>query len=57
METGKSNPSIASDVLHNESHSKLSAEEIAKAVKHHKRHHPGAQKAMASKPASGKKNK
>jgi hypothetical protein len=57
METIKSTSSVANDVLHNESHSKLSAEEIAKAVAHHKRHHPETQTARAAKPAAGKKNK
>jgi hypothetical protein len=31
---------IKDDVLHSENHSKLSPEEIAKAVAHHNRHHP-----------------
>lgn len=35
----KPNP-VASDVLHSEGHSHLSAEEIAKAVARHKREHP-----------------
>jgi len=30
------------DVLHSENHSKLSAEEIAKAVARHNKHHSGA---------------
>jgi hypothetical protein len=30
------------DVLHSENHSKLSDEEIAKAVARHKKHHPDA---------------
>jgi hypothetical protein len=41
METTRSNSPIANDVLHFENHSKLSAEEIAKAVAHHKRHDGG----------------
>ncbi|MDR3793060.1 MAG: hypothetical protein P4L03_06750 [Terracidiphilus sp.] len=44
---------MPADVLHNEHHSALTAEEIAKAIAHHKRHHhddvaqatsPGAKK-------------
>ena len=31
---------ISSEVLHSNNHSKLSAEEIAKAVARHNRHHP-----------------
>ena len=40
MEKNQSNPSIANDVLHNPEHSKLTPEEIAKAVAHHKKNHP-----------------
>ena len=32
--------SIEDDVLHNPDHSKLTPEEIAKAVAHHKKNHP-----------------
>ena len=39
MEQSKSEPSIANDVLHNEDHSKLTQEEIAKAVAHHNKRH------------------
>jgi hypothetical protein len=39
MET---NTSLPNDVLHSENHSKLSAEQIAKAVARHKRDHAGA---------------
>ena len=40
-----------SDVLHSEGHSKLSAEEIAKAVARHNRHHPkGRPETPANKP-------
>lgn len=42
----KSNP-VASDVLHSESHSRLTPEEIAKAVRHHQREHPGTTKGGA----------
>ena len=37
------NPNPASDVLQSKDHSKLSAEEIAKAVARHNREHPNAQ--------------
>jgi len=47
METSK----IPSDVLHAGPHSTLSAEEIAKAVARHKRHHPEGEKTRS---ASGK---
>lgn len=41
MEKSISDAEIANDVLHNQDHSKLSQEEIAKALAHHnKRHHP-----------------
>jgi hypothetical protein len=39
MEQSKPDASIASDVLHNEDHSKLTQEEIAKAVAHHNKRH------------------
>lgn len=39
METNMSSPEIAKDVLHNEDHSKLTQEEIAKAVAHHNKRH------------------
>jgi hypothetical protein len=58
MEPIKSNSSITSDVLHLGSGSKLSAEEIAKAVAHHNRHHSGDQpKQAAAKTSGGKKGK
>jgi len=44
----ESTTNVASDVLHPSNHSKLSAEEIAKAVARHNRHHPGAKMAAAS---------
>jgi hypothetical protein len=34
------NPGVPTEVLHSEEHSKLSAEEIAKAVARHKKNHP-----------------
>ena len=53
MET-KTNAS--NDILHSNNPSKLSAEEIAKAVARHNRHHPATKTAATSgKPQSGKK--
>lgn len=43
MDTTKTDPAIEKDVLHIESQSHLSAEDIAKAVAHHNRHHGGDQ--------------
>jgi hypothetical protein len=40
METKSTTNLFASDVLHSEGHSRLSQEEIAKAVARHKREHP-----------------
>lgn len=58
METTKTDAAITDDVLHLGSETKLTAEEIAKAVAHHNRHHHGAAPAEASvKPAAGKKGK
>jgi hypothetical protein len=58
METAKSDTSVSSDVLHIASQSKLSPEEIAKAMAHHKKHHHGDQPANAApKMGSGKKKK
>lgn len=45
---------LQSDVLHNENHSTLSAEEIAKAVARHAKHHPEG-KADKKEDAKGKK--
>jgi hypothetical protein len=44
----KTNP--LSEVLHSENHSKLSAEQIAKAVARHNRDHSGAAKNGSPKP-------
>jgi len=53
--TSTSTPkSIADDVLHLGSPTKLSAEEIAKAVAHHNRHH---QSEKPQKAPPGKKNR
>jgi hypothetical protein len=38
------------EVLHSENHSKLSAEEIAKAVARHNRHHPASSGGASAKP-------
>ncbi len=53
MDTDKNSPT---EVLHSESHSKLSAEEIAKAVARHNREHSG-KSAKDPKSASSKPNK
>jgi hypothetical protein len=45
---------VQDDVLHNESHSKLSDEEIAKAVARHNKHHPDA-KAQKQPPPKTKR--
>jgi hypothetical protein len=45
-----------SEVLHSEQHSKLSAEEIAKAVARHNREHPAA-KAVNAAPKANKPTK
>ena len=42
---------VVSDVLHSEGHSKLSAEEIAKAVARHKREHPNQAARQTTKPS------
>jgi len=39
MEPNISDAEIAKDVLHNEDHSKLTQEEIAKALAHHNKRH------------------
>lgn len=39
MEQSKTDTSIANDVLHNDDHSKLTQEEIAKALAHHNKRH------------------
>jgi hypothetical protein len=50
MEPNISDTEIAKDVLHNNDHSKLSQEEIAKAIAHHKkRHQPEEQTAAQGK--------
>jgi hypothetical protein len=50
--------SVSEDVLHLGSPTKLSDEEIAKAVAHHNRHHSGDQpQQAAAKNAQGKKRR
>lgn len=52
----QSKSAIADDVLHNPEHSRLTPEEIAKAVAHHKKHHPeGSPRNAASKQGPGKR--
>jgi hypothetical protein len=52
------NTSPQTEVLHSENHSKLTDEEIAKAVARHNREHSGggAAPAHAEKPKKGKKS-
>jgi len=59
MEPADSTKSIKDDVLHLGSGSKLSPEEIAKALAHHNRHHGGgeAQKTAATAGTGKKQNK
>jgi hypothetical protein len=58
MEKTESNTSVQDDVLHLGSESKLSPEDIAKALAHHNKHHHGDQPAQAAaKVAAGKKHK
>ena len=57
MEPTKTDSAVANDVLHLGG-SKLSPEEIAKALAHHKRHHSGGQPMQAAaKAGGGKKGK
>jgi hypothetical protein len=50
--------SVSEDVLHLGSPTKLSAEEVAKAIAHHNRHHSGDQpQQAAAKNALGKKRR
>jgi stage V sporulation protein SpoVS len=58
MDTATSDTAITNDVLHLGSQSKLSPEEIAKALAHHNRHHGGnAVQAAGPNTGAGKKNK
>jgi hypothetical protein len=53
MEQNQPKSSVASDVLHFENQSKLTPEQIAKAVAHHKKGHSGDRKVKANAPAKG----
>ena len=55
METKKSDPAIERDVLHNEDHSRLTPEEVAKAIAHHNKKHKGDASQSAQKSQPGKK--
>jgi hypothetical protein len=55
MEPATSSNSITNDVLHLGSQSKLSPEEIEKAMAHHKRRHGGDQPEKAAAHAAGSK--
>ncbi|HEY2467703.1 MAG TPA: hypothetical protein VGI45_07665 [Terracidiphilus sp.] len=56
MEPNISDADIAKDVLHNDDHSRLTQEEIAKAVAHHNKHHKeDAQQSGQEKRQPGKK--
>jgi hypothetical protein len=58
MEQNQSNTAVANDVLHNDHPTKLSAEEIAKALAHHnKRHSADQTNQETAKKAPGKKIK
>ncbi len=54
METKTNSPS---EVLHSDNHSKLSAEEIAKALARHNRDHSGAAKDASPRPKKAGKTK
>lgn len=55
MEQNQSGSSVANDVLHSENHSKLTPEEVAKAIAHHNRHHSGDN--QQNSPAKGGQSK
>lgn len=57
METSRPDPNIENDVLHLGSATRLTPEEIAKALAHHKRHHHDDTRQAASARPSGKKPK
>jgi hypothetical protein len=58
METAKPDTAIGNDVLHLGTESKLTPEEIAKAIAHHNKHHSGNPAPDAAANAgAGKKNK
>ena len=56
METKKPDPAIEKDVLRNEDHSRLTPEEVAKAIAHHNKKHKGdAQQSAQKKGEPGRK--
>jgi hypothetical protein len=54
MEPKISDAEIAKDVLHNEDHSRLTQEEIAKAIAHHKKRHQPEEKKAPEKQKAAK---
>jgi hypothetical protein len=54
MDQKRSAPSIQDDVLHSTDHSKLTPEEIAKAIAHHNKHHPQDKMQASAKSGAGK---
>jgi len=48
---------VSGDILHIPPQTRLTAEEIAKARAHHKRHHPEGQRQAPGKAIKGKKQK
>lgn len=48
---------VSGDILHIPPQTRLTAEEIAKARAHHKRHHPDEQRQAPGKAQKGKKHK
>ena len=54
VSTQTSSP-VANEVLHSDHQSKLTPEEIAKALAHHKKHHSGEQQQTAPAAAGNKK--
>lgn len=57
METSKPDPIIENDVLHLGSATKLTPEQIAKAIAHHKHHHHDEPRQTAASKPTGKKQK
>jgi len=57
METSKQDSAIENDVLHLGSATKLTPEQIAKAIAHHKHHHSDEPRQAAAPSPAGKKQK
>ena len=57
MEPSKPDPAIENDVLHLGSATKLTPEEIAKAIAHHNRHHHDDNRQQAKGQLGGKQQK